>query len=89
LTRREVEVLALVAEGRTNARSARRCSSPPRPPASTSQESWPSSGSPAAARRPRSPTASASTSNDPLGFGRSSSRTWPVKSNLQSPAPGS
>jgi hypothetical protein len=65
LTQREVEVLALVAEGRTNRRSARRCTSPPRPPASTSQGSWPSSGSPVAARRPRSPTGPASTSNDP------------------------
>jgi tetratricopeptide (TPR) repeat protein len=47
-------------------RSARRCSSPPRPPASTSHGSWPNSASPAAARQPPSPTASASTSNDPI-----------------------
>ena len=62
---REVEVLALVAEGAPTDRSARRCSSLPRPPASTSQRSWPSWGWPVAARRPRSPTDSASTSDDP------------------------
>jgi hypothetical protein len=65
LTRREREVLALVAEGGPTGRSARRCSSPPRLPASTSRGSSPSWGSPVAARRPRSLTASASTSNDP------------------------
>jgi len=52
-------------------RSARGCLSLPRPPASTSQGSWPSSGSPAAARRPQSPTASASTGNNPRTLVRS------------------
>jgi hypothetical protein len=53
-----------VARAEPTARSAKSDSSPPRPPASTSQGSWPSSGSPVAARRPRSPTGSVWTSND-------------------------
>jgi tetratricopeptide (TPR) repeat protein len=71
LTRREAEVLVAVAA--PTGRSARNCSSPPRPPASTSRGFWPSWGSPVAVRRPRSPTGSASTSDDPGGRGRSSS----------------
>ena len=65
LTRREVEVLALVAEGRTNRQIGQALFITPRRPASTSHGSWPSSGSPVAGRQPRSPTASASTSDDP------------------------
>jgi hypothetical protein len=42
---------------RRTGRSGRRCSSPPRLPASTSDEPWPSWRSPVAARRPRSPSA--------------------------------
>ena len=64
LTQREAEVLALVAEGRTNRQIGQACSSPRRPPASTSHGSWPSWESPVAGRRPRSLTASASTSDD-------------------------
>ena len=69
LTQREAEVLALVAEGRTNRQIGQALFIIPRPPASTSPGSWPSSAWPVAARRPRSPTGSASTSNDP-GLGR-------------------
>jgi predicted ATPase len=47
--------------GAATARSPRRCSSVPRPPASTSPTSSPSSAPPAGSRPPRSPTASAST----------------------------
>jgi hypothetical protein len=50
---------------RRTGRLARRCSSPPRPPASTSQGSWPSWELPVAGRQPRSLTASASTSDEP------------------------
>jgi tetratricopeptide (TPR) repeat protein len=66
LTKREAEVLALVAEGRTNRQIGQALFITPRPPASTSQGSLPSSGSPVAGKRRRSPTASASTNNDPL-----------------------
>jgi hypothetical protein len=62
LTRREVEGLALVAEGRINRQIGQALFITPRPPASTSGGSWPSWGPPVAARRPRSPTGSASTS---------------------------
>jgi hypothetical protein len=68
LTRREVEVLALVAEGRTNRQIGQALFITPRPPASTSQEFWPSWGSPVAVRRPRSRTGSASTSDDPAAL---------------------
>jgi tetratricopeptide (TPR) repeat protein len=51
---------ACLPTGAPTVRSAKSCSSLPRPPASTSPESSPSWASPAAARRPRSPTASTS-----------------------------
>ena len=51
LTPRELEVLQLVAAGRSMAKSALRCSSVRRPPACTSPTSWPSSASTVAARR--------------------------------------
>jgi hypothetical protein len=65
LTQREAEVLALVAEGRTNRQIGQALFIPRRRPASTSPASWPSWGWPVAVRRPRSPTGSASTNNDP------------------------
>ena len=65
LTRREAEVLALLAEGRTNRQIGQGAvSSPRRRPASTSPTSSPSSAWPAAGRRPRWPTGSAWTSDE-------------------------
>ncbi len=64
LTPRERQVLALVARAPPTARSARRCSWPRRPPASTSRGSSPSSGSRDARRRRRSRTAGTSTELD-------------------------
>jgi hypothetical protein len=62
---REAEMLALVAVRRTNRQIGRELFITERLPVSMSRGSWPSSGSPAVARRPRSPTDSASTSDDP------------------------
>jgi ATP/maltotriose-dependent transcriptional regulator MalT len=64
LTPREAEVLALVAAGRTNRQIGQQLFITPRPPASTSQGSSPSSGSRAAERLRPSPTGSVWTSND-------------------------
>ena len=82
LTRREAEVLALLAEGRTNpADRPGAVHHPQRPPAFTSHGSSPSGGSPVAGRRPRSPTGSASTSNDPP-------RPWPLLLGMAAGAAG-
>ena len=58
LSAREREVLALIAEGHSNAAIARSWSSPRQPWESTSAASWPSSASP----RPTTPTAGSSPS---------------------------
>jgi hypothetical protein len=81
LTQREVEVLALVAEGRTNRQIGQALFITPGRPAFTSHGSWPSWGSPVGGRRPRSPTGSASTNNDPL-------RPWPLFLGVATDAAG-
>jgi len=74
LTRREVEVLALVAEGRTNRQIGQALYITPKTASVHVSGSSPSSGSPAAVRQPRLPTASASTSNESASAFSSSSR---------------
>jgi DNA-binding CsgD family transcriptional regulator/tetratricopeptide (TPR) repeat protein len=65
LTRREAEVLILVAAGRTNRQIGQQLFITPKTASLHVSRILAKLGSPAAARRPRSPTASASTSNDP------------------------
>jgi DNA-binding CsgD family transcriptional regulator len=65
LTRREVEVLALVAEGRTNRQIGQALYITPKTAGVHVSRILAKLGSPVAGRRPRSPTGSASTSDDP------------------------
>jgi DNA-binding CsgD family transcriptional regulator len=71
LTRREVEVLALVAEGRTNPQIGQALFITSKTASIHVSRILAKLGSPVAARRPRSPTGSASTSHD-------SRRPWPL-----------
>jgi Bacterial regulatory proteins, luxR family len=64
LTRREAEVLALLAEGRTDRQIGQTLFITEKTAASTSPTSSPSSAWPAAGRRPRWPTGSAWTSDE-------------------------
>ena len=83
LTQREAEVLALVAEGRTNRQIGQALFITPKTAGVHVSRILVKLGSLVAARRPRSPTGSASTSNDPPALGCSTPAPGSATSDLR------